>query len=115
MLESELLLLLHEVTLAKKLTWKHVSTDRYEAERGGFLYFIEQEAPVLLGGSPAFTTMYRVGVAEALITFADGSPLVEILEKILAAAFDEWSEHVRFADQFRTQAGDRLKRMLEDG
>jgi len=112
MSELELLELVLRVTQSGKLLWRQVSADRYEAEIDKYLYFIEQEAPALAGGSTAFTTMYRVGVAEALITFADGTPHVALVEQILASAFQEWSDHVRFTDRFRSEAGARLHRLL---
>lgn len=95
--ESDLLNLVLQATQRGRLIWRSLpGADRYEAEAYRYLYRITFKSPLLDNGMSADTTLYSVSVAEVLITFADGSPLVEVIHEILAAGVDEWKHHRRF-------------------
>lgn len=112
--QLDLLKLLLEATRRGKLTWRNVpNADRYEADSGGYLYVISFEKPLLDDGLSANTTLYSVSVAEALITFADGCPLVDVVEEILAAGVDEWKDHKKCVQEDMDAASARLISLID--
>ncbi len=106
MSEIELLKLVLKATEAGKMEWKQVKPDHYEADIDRYLYIIEYETPYILDGKESYVSLIRIVVAGALITCADGTQLAEIVQQILAAAFIDWKDTVRFMEEARIEAAE---------
>jgi hypothetical protein len=113
MAEIDLLKLVLTATQQKKLNWKQdEGQDRYFADVDRYLYSIEYQNPVLTDGKRADVSLISVTIASVLITCAEGTPLAELVEQILAAAFQDWADTARFVEEGRVEAAQRLVALI---
>jgi hypothetical protein len=109
MSDIDLLKLVLTATQQKKLNWREVEgQEMYVADVQRHLYIIEYQNPVLTDGKRAEVSLIHVTIAGFLINCVEGTLHAELVEQILAAAFPDWAESTRFAEEARVEAAERL-------